>query len=69
MVYTLLSHAYHMTSSCDLWHGHGHMILSCTSSLCSKSKKENINNNLAILPSYDNRLKVETYLLSWSLES
>jgi len=35
----------------------GHMILSHTLSLCSKSRKEkkrNINNDLVVLPSHDN---------------
>jgi len=36
-----------------------HIILSCAPSLCSKSRKEkkrNINNDLAVLPSHDNKL-------------
>ena len=61
MICALLSHSpyvtCHMTSSCDcdtviL----SHVILSHTLFLCSKFRKEkkrNINNNLAILPSYD----------------
>jgi len=69
MVYALFSHSYHVTSSCDvtyyttvtLWPVTlDHVILSHTLSLYSKSRKEkkkkkkrNINNDLAILPSYD----------------
>jgi len=64
MVYAILSHAYHVTSSCDVTLGpvtcdivtvmwYFPVLFPCVVSPKEKKKKRNINNDIAILPSYD----------------